>query len=353
MNINEIKKQLQTWGVSTSSPGLNGDDRFEELKHRYELYRAKEAKVGTQQGTAAPSSEAFAVPSLNNLSIGEIRARLTALGENTSTPGVTGQERRSVLMRRLIDSICGADDDDDLDAISSAHDIVTPPPEAPEPTPAPVSPADAPFDVAANTAKISSMKKELKRLQNQRAIFVASRLAGNSQDEELRFCETKLGKLETELGYYKLMLQKGENKMNSANIKSDFLVLNKDATSFYTEALISKLDTYRSETKELIREHRVRIKQEGEEHPQYGVAAEDALKVLLSEANLASAGAKSGTSAKVSRARQRLNDVRDIDSRLEGGKEQGKQKNGDRVPSGGGAVHQGGGALSRGGEASV
>jgi hypothetical protein len=268
MNINEIKKQLSEWGVSSSTPGLNGDDRFEELKHRYEMRAQKVAQIdvlgghqgpqGAQDGAGAGAvgtNEAFAVPSLNNLSIGEIRSRLSALGENTNTPGVTGQERRSVLMQRLIEAICGAEEED-LDAISSTqpiqpaqshHDLVAPPPQVkPEPEQSPK------FDIAAAHTRISSMKKELKRLQNQRAIFVASRLSGGSQDEELRFCESKVGKLDTELGFYKLMLQKGERMMN-APIKSEFLVLNQTATSFQTEALIYKLEGYRNETKELVR----------------------------------------------------------------------------------------------------
>lgn len=106
LNINEVKRQLQSLGVSTSTPGLQGDDRFEELCFRLEV--AKKGQNGNtppKTGTSL-NAEAFSVPSLNQLSIGEIRARLTALGENTNTPGATGEERRIVLMRRLIDAVC-------------------------------------------------------------------------------------------------------------------------------------------------------------------------------------------------------------------------------------------------------
>lgn len=103
MNVNEIKKQLQSLGISTSTPGLQGDERFEELSYRLEASRKQ---VEQRNPTSQPKEEGFVVPSLSQLSIGEIRSRLSALGESTSTPGITGEERRNALMRRLINAVC-------------------------------------------------------------------------------------------------------------------------------------------------------------------------------------------------------------------------------------------------------
>lgn len=121
MNINELKKQLQALGVSTSTPGLQGDERFEELSFRLES-SSKIVSNGTNHNTSTDqveSSGTFVVPSLNQLSIGEIRSRLTALGESTSTPGVTGEERRIALMRRLIDAVCINDEETNISSIAS------------------------------------------------------------------------------------------------------------------------------------------------------------------------------------------------------------------------------------------
>lgn len=53
---------------------------------------------------------------------GELRSRLTSLGESTSTPGATGEERRAVLMRRLIDAICGQESGELLDVADDNDD---------------------------------------------------------------------------------------------------------------------------------------------------------------------------------------------------------------------------------------
>lgn len=133
MNINDLKKQLQNLGVSTSTPGLVGEDRFEELSFRLESsQKVKTGKAEPSTQSSTESSDTFVVPSLSQLSIGEIRSRLTALGESTATPGVTGEERRTALMRRLIDAVCVNDEDSNIGSIAST--IVA---ETLKPTPIP------------------------------------------------------------------------------------------------------------------------------------------------------------------------------------------------------------------------
>ena len=67
----------------------------------------------------------FEVPSLGDLSLSEIRSRLTSLGEGTSTPGLTGEERRAELMRRLVGAICGNGDTGDTETSEVLEDIMS------------------------------------------------------------------------------------------------------------------------------------------------------------------------------------------------------------------------------------
>jgi Tfp pilus assembly protein PilF len=68
-----------------------------------------------------------------------------------------------------------------------------------------------------------------------------------------------------------------------------------------------------------VRNHRLRIREEGDQHPQYGLASEEKMKILLSEANLASAANVTGinTSAKASRTRQKFQEVQAMEQQLE------------------------------------
>ena len=100
-NLNYIKKKLQSYQLSTVTSGLNGDDRYEELKYRLESYEKQLEQLeqlnknGSQRGSSGSNSSSrvddsnvggssFQVPSLNSLSIGEVRARLAELGKYTS-----------------------------------------------------------------------------------------------------------------------------------------------------------------------------------------------------------------------------------------------------------------------------
>lgn len=44
---------------------------------------------------------------MENLSLSELRSRLTALGISTETPGLNGKDRWNELMQRLVNAICG------------------------------------------------------------------------------------------------------------------------------------------------------------------------------------------------------------------------------------------------------
>lgn len=92
-NLNSIKKQLQLYSLSTTTIGLIGEDRYEELKLRLETYEQQVKSIinnktihSVMNDIEQPilpnkdNTEEYQVPSLNNLSIGEIRSRLTMLG---------------------------------------------------------------------------------------------------------------------------------------------------------------------------------------------------------------------------------------------------------------------------------
>lgn len=71
--------------------------------------------------------------------------------------------------------------------------------------------------------------------------------------------------------------------------QSEF-ILNKNNKQHHTALVIdecmNELNLIRSNIKDEIRLHRIRIKEEGEEHEQYGIEIENRITKLLSEANL-------------------------------------------------------------------
>lgn len=136
MNISEIKEELQRLGISTSTPGLVGDERYEELKFRLEqVGRKANLSPGQKLEGQMKAVNSSQYDQFSQLTIGELRTRLTSLGISTSTPGVTGEERWSILMQRLMDAICvktnddeeEEDSDDDKPPNNKALEFIPPP----------------------------------------------------------------------------------------------------------------------------------------------------------------------------------------------------------------------------------
>ena len=67
------------------------------------------ARYHSYHFTTAPSLN-FISMTLPPLFQHTIRSRLVGLGENTSTPGLSGEKRRNELMKRLVEGVCGNDD---------------------------------------------------------------------------------------------------------------------------------------------------------------------------------------------------------------------------------------------------
>jgi hypothetical protein len=100
LSLVQVKEQLVKLGMSTSTPGLTGDERHEELRSRLENYN----KMKNVSIISADNSSRLA-----DLSIGEIRSRLSMMGVSTNTAGFVGEQRREELLQRLINTICGDD----------------------------------------------------------------------------------------------------------------------------------------------------------------------------------------------------------------------------------------------------
>lgn len=107
LSLVQIKKELQDLGLSSSTPGLSGDERYNELLRRLNAAQSKITSVGTTAVDIA-SSDSPLISDVKQLNLTEIRSRLSALGISTSTPGLTGEDRWNALMQRLVSAICGA-----------------------------------------------------------------------------------------------------------------------------------------------------------------------------------------------------------------------------------------------------
>lgn len=107
-------------------------------------------------------------------------------------------------------------------------------------------------------AEISALKKEAKRVSNQRAMLIAAKLSGPSQDRELKAAEFQLVKVEAEINNFRGLLHKGELKIAAPSVKSDFLELSSAAANnsltimLSIESLVSRLEVHRNNLKDQV-----------------------------------------------------------------------------------------------------
>ena len=122
MNIGDLKKELELLGLSTATPGISGDERYEELKARLEeAHRKATIAAGTKSQKGEPNLESM---DFSLLTIGELRSRLTLLGVSTTTPGLSGQERWAALKQRLIDTLCIREDLEEKEEDNEETEII-------------------------------------------------------------------------------------------------------------------------------------------------------------------------------------------------------------------------------------
>lgn len=74
LSLGELKKQLAAAGLSTATPGLTGDDRFEELQHRWNLHQKVNRSLRPTASSNATGTDSAAGlldgPAFSHLSIG-------------------------------------------------------------------------------------------------------------------------------------------------------------------------------------------------------------------------------------------------------------------------------------------
>ena len=342
-SISQLKAELQQLGLNTQTPGLTGEERFEELNGRLldaqsklnnklsrpakstNIHEGADEEVKVEKGDSKQlggtvKKDKFVMPSLQDLSITEIRSRLTSLGESTNTPGLTGEERRDELMRRLVGAICGTEDADTNDmfeeivadeekgqrnaAEGEVEDIMEKPPKyvppppprrPPGAPPRPRSPAqekpqqraeessgDEEDLVVISQSEISEMKKSLKRMSNKRAMTIAARLSGSGQDPVLKEYEKMANQAEAEIA--RLNFQKQRSKAPSSEKASSVLL--ESTKTMSVDKLLVMLENMRANAKEDVKQARLRVREECEADESYGIAAEQALSKQIGDAVL-------------------------------------------------------------------
>eukprot|EP00981_Chlorochromonas_danica_P010206 scaffold3057_cov163-Ochromonas_danica.AAC.12 len=312
-------------GISTSTPGLTGDDRFEELAFRLKAAQEKLAKTDLQasDNTLKTSPVARNDNDFKHLTIGELRSRLAALGESTSTPGLTGDDRWNALLKRLITAICGND--------TSVEPIEKPksaaknrePPKSPPPS-MPESKTEAVIEVAeplfssdptptevvdpGETADISEIKKQIKRIGNKRAIIIAGKFSGDGQDPTLKKLTRSLELAEADLTRCQSLKQCGDTRIKAGELRSSIATSSHGAAAFRLDSVIGDLEVMKSELREMINRRRQEIREEAENHEEYGLGAEESLREAMSQMSFAN--------TKISRARRRLQESQALEQTL-------------------------------------
>lgn len=97
LSISALKEQLIAIGIDTSTPGLSGDQRLRELHLRLTLAQNRTA-ISSREATKSMESggdNGEDLSSLDHLSMTDIRSRLDSLGVDTTTPGLSGDGRRT------------------------------------------------------------------------------------------------------------------------------------------------------------------------------------------------------------------------------------------------------------------
>ena len=103
-------------GLSTDTPGLKGEDRSKTLQHRLQVARdkangdiARSQTNSSQKPIGPPQPEKPVIipieaENLGQLGVVDARKRLAALGVDSSTPGLAGENRRVALIARLLEA---------------------------------------------------------------------------------------------------------------------------------------------------------------------------------------------------------------------------------------------------------
>ena len=100
MSVTALKAELRKLGIDAKTPGLKGDARRDELQRRLHDATASAKKEEDAPKMSARSRE-IKSSRITNATISALKAALEALGVDTRTPGIKGEERKCVLEERL------------------------------------------------------------------------------------------------------------------------------------------------------------------------------------------------------------------------------------------------------------
>lgn len=152
---------------------------------------------------------------------------------------------------------------------------------------------------------ISDLKKALKRISNKRALIIASKFSGDDQDAALKKLIRDSESLEADLSRCRSLQGLGEARIKAGELRSNIAPAAHGNASIRIDTVIRDAENMKSYLKEEIRKRRQQIREEAEEHEEYGLRAEDAIQQLIAQASL--------SNNKVSRARRRLQESQAIE----------------------------------------
>jgi ribosomal protein S6 len=131
-------------------------------------------------------------------------------------------------------------------------------------------------------SEATEMKRNIKRLQNRRAVAIANLLSGPSQDPALKSAEKTLIKAEAELSRVKGTVGATGGSASRVTMgKQVSSVLIDSGSMMDPDVLVRKLEQLRADSKLQIKSIRVNIKTEAEAHVEYGLDVENAMALAV------------------------------------------------------------------------
>ena len=126
--LSSVRKALKEAGVDTATGQSSGEERFQILSarltaHLYETgeLRMDPASKRLERSPPKKREEAVYNPRVDtSLSVVQLKGKLEAMGIDSSTPGMRGQDRHEALLERL--SICYDEDDQESSGEESYAD---------------------------------------------------------------------------------------------------------------------------------------------------------------------------------------------------------------------------------------
>ena len=104
-----VRKALKQLGITTSTPGLKGNDRHNELRQRLQANLPSQQPPDTGRSTTSTFSTTSSRLDTSRSTLTELKAELDVHHIDTRTPGLRGQERKDLLEQRLAEALQNAE----------------------------------------------------------------------------------------------------------------------------------------------------------------------------------------------------------------------------------------------------